>query len=76
MIKDKMKLTVLFVEDSKTSRESVKLILKDDVKKFYLASNGEEGFEFYLKYKPDIVLTDIEMPKMDGLSMAKKAKRD
>ncbi len=37
-----------------------------------IANNGEEGFELYKKRKPDIVLADISMPKIDGLEMCKK----
>ena len=32
-------------------------------------SNGEEGWEFCRKYKPELVLTDIRMPKMDGIQL-------
>ena len=37
-----------------------------------IANNGEEGFEIYKRRRPDIVLADISMPKMDGLEMCKK----
>lgn len=39
------------------------------------AENGEEGYEKILQLKPDLVLTDIRMPKMDGIAMVEKAKK-
>ncbi len=38
--------------------------------------NGEEGLELALKDKPDIILLDIIMPKMDGISMIKELRKD
>jgi DNA-binding response OmpR family regulator len=38
----------------------------------YEAKDGIEGYELYKKYHPDIILTDIKMPKLDGISLAKK----
>ncbi|MCD8493583.1 MAG: response regulator [Geovibrio sp.] len=38
----------------------------------YQASNGREGLEMFLEHKPDIIITDIRMPVMDGLSMAEQ----
>ena len=36
------------------------------------ASNGEEAFDMYNQYKPDIIITDIKMPRMDGIELIKK----
>lgn len=36
----------------------------------YCAENGREGLELFKEYHPDIVVTDINMPEMDGLDMA------
>ncbi len=68
----KIKSTVLFIDDSKTIRETFKSMVKDFIGDFYVAENGEEGFHLYLEHKPDIIITDIEMPVMDGLTMSKK----
>ena len=38
----------------------------------YDAKDGQEGYELYKKYHPDIILTDIKMPRLDGISLAKK----
>ena len=36
------------------------------------AKNGVEAYEYYLQYKPDIILTDLRMPLMDGIELIKK----
>jgi diguanylate cyclase (GGDEF)-like protein len=68
-------LTVLYVEDDTHTQEWMQLLLEDEVKELYQAYNGVEGLELYKKYAPDIILTDINMPQMDGMSMAKEIKK-
>lgn len=67
--------TLLYVEDDEQAQEQMKMMLEDDVKEFYQAFDGEEGLALYKKVNPDIVLTDINMPFLDGLSMSKKIKK-
>lgn len=67
-------LTLLYVEDDKTTQEYIKMILEDECKELYIASDGVKGLEIYKKMKPDIVITDINMPNMDGLAMIKALK--
>lgn len=62
-------LTVLYVEDEDHIREKISDTLKYYVKKIVQARNGQEGYEMYLKDKPDIILTDILMPIMNGIEM-------
>ncbi|ACZ12935.1 response regulator transcription factor [Sulfurospirillum deleyianum] len=69
------KLTVLCVEDEEYLREALQKALSDEFAKFILARDGEDGLKKFKKYKPDIVITDIMMPIMDGLSMAKEIKQ-
>ena len=40
------------------------------------AITGEEGLKLALKNKPDLILLDIVMPKMDGIAMLKKLRKD
>ena len=68
-------LDVLYVEDDFQIRESVGLYLKKFFHSVQSACDGSEGLGFYKKGKFDIVITDIEMPKMTGLEMSSKIKK-
>jgi len=62
---------ILFVEDDDMQRNELFTFLKRRVQKVYTASNGEEGYEKYKSIKPDIIITDLRMPRMDGLELVK-----
>ncbi len=64
--------TILCVEDNEDALKYIKLMLEDDVKEFYMATNGKDGLKMYEEKMPDIILTDINMPEMDGLTMIKR----
>jgi len=68
------KLTVLFVEDEEDLRNALESAIGDEFAKFIVARDGDDGLKKFKKYKPDIVITDIMMPVMDGLAMAKEIK--
>lgn len=70
------KLHILFVDDEKLIREIFSDMLQDTVGNVSLASNGQEGLEFYLNsLRPiDIVISDQTMPIMQGLDMLEKIK--
>ena len=65
------KLTILYVEDEEDIKEQFSRFLKRRVKTLYTASNGKEGLALFKKHTPDIIITDIQMPKMSDLAMAK-----
>jgi DNA-binding response OmpR family regulator len=67
-------LRVLFVEDEQKLSQLLKNAIGDNFFQFVQAYDGQEGLAMYEKIKPDIVITDINMPKMSGLTMAKKIK--
>jgi len=62
-------ISVLYVEDEAEIRDVLAKILKRRIGTVYTASNGFEGVEKFRELNPDIVITDINMPKMDGLKM-------
>lgn len=65
-------ITLLYVEDDEMTIEEISFFLKRYVKKFIIAKNGEEGLSLFKEHNPDMVITDIQMPIMNGLEMAKK----
>ena len=66
---------ILYVEDNKEISEEIEFFLKPLVKNLYIAYNGKEGVEFFEKYKPDIVITDIQMPVSNGIDMIKSIRQ-
>lgn len=69
-------LTVLFVEDEYDAREMGAAMFGLLFAKVYQAKNGEEGLALYREKKPDIIITDIHMPVMDGLAMIKEIRKE
>ncbi len=66
------KSTILLAEDEENVRDSFKKVLLLYVKDVYTASDGEEAFKLYNQQNPDIIITDIKMPKLNGLEFIKK----
>jgi len=69
------KLTVLIVEDN----EDFRCYLKDNLKAFYRiveASDGKEGWQKALSAHPQVIVSDISMPFMDGIQLSQKLKSD
>ena len=64
-------IKILLAEDEKSLAELMKSAIGDFCESFTVVNNGEDGLKVYKKIKPDIVITDIMMPKMDGLDMSR-----
>jgi len=68
--------SVLFVEDDVITRTEIAGMLEVLFAKVYIASNGEEALYIYEDESPDIILSDIKMPKIDGISFIRKVRND
>ena len=71
----KNKKTILVVEDNFELRSYVKNQLEKEYN-IKEAENGKQGFELAIKYIPDLIITDVMMPIMDGLELCKLIKND
>ncbi len=68
-------VSILYVEDEQAIREGYGRALHRISNRIYTAQNGKEGLELYKKYRPDIVISDIKMPIMNGIEMLKIIKK-
>jgi diguanylate cyclase (GGDEF)-like protein/PAS domain S-box-containing protein len=62
-------MALLYVEDDDIAREYLALYLNRRLGMVHVAKDGKEGLELFRKHRPQIVLSDIRMPEMDGLEM-------
>ncbi len=69
MVKEKVLLKVLLVEDDEMARRSLKRVIDKEGYETIIASDGEEGLNLFRSEKPAIVLTDIRMPRIDGMEV-------
>jgi two-component sensor histidine kinase len=71
----KHQISVLFVEDNESIRNLYIKWLEKRVMKVYHASNGQEGMELFVEHQPDLLISDISMPIVNGLDMIRKIKQ-
>jgi len=65
-------LKVLYVEDEDIARLSIATFLKRLVGEIMTAENGSIGLQRYIEHRPAVVITDLEMPVMNGLEMIRR----
>lgn len=70
------KHTILIVDDNKELTTFLKLSLQDHFKKVLTASDGLEAIKLTKSHLPDIIVSDVMMPKMDGYDMCRNIKED
>jgi CheY-like chemotaxis protein len=63
--------SILYAEDNDALREKAGKLLSKVFSKVCKASNGEEAIELFKNHTPPIVITDINMPKLDGMELSK-----
>jgi DNA-binding response OmpR family regulator len=69
-------LTLLYIEDEPLTRDNAVEYLSRHCQRVYAASDGVEGLALYHAHHPDIIITDIQMPRLDGLSFATKIRQE
>ncbi len=67
-------ISVLYVEDEPLTREVFVRVLKRKVTTLYQAENGEEGLDLFKRHRPDVVVSDVRMPVLDGIEMSRRIK--
>src|SRR5512139_232988 len=66
---------VLIVDDSKTTTEIIQVYLMGAGYDFSIATNGAEALETVVRTKPDLVISDVTMPEMNGIELCQRVKR-
>lgn len=64
--------TVLIIDDDNVYRENLRNLFKRYFEEVFEADNGTTAFQSYQENAPDIIITDISMPQLDGMSLIKK----
>lgn len=65
-------LKLLYIEDEELIRVMMVRFLERFLTSVRSAENGKIGWEIFLEYQPDVVITDIKMPQLDGIELTKK----
>jgi two-component system cell cycle response regulator DivK len=68
--------TILYVEDNEMNRKIVRDLLKRTTYKLVEAHDGEAGVAKALEIRPDLILMDIQLPKMSGLDATRKLRAE
>ncbi|MCQ8784076.1 response regulator [Mangrovibrevibacter kandeliae] len=71
-----MSKTILTVDDSRTMREMLKRALHDAGFNVIQAEDGVHGIEVLQGCEPDVIITDVNMPRMDGLTFIEEIRKD
>jgi len=67
---------ILVVDDEQNAREALRTLLSEDGYDVQEAADGEEGLKKLADFHPDAVLCDVRMPRLDGISLLRKAKEE
>lgn len=65
-------LSIIYAEDEELTRENLYELLELICVDIRIAKNGQEAYELYTQRSTDIIIADIEMPLLDGLTLSKK----
>ena len=68
-------IKILYVEDDEIARENGVEYLQNFFEQIYEAKDAITALQLYEKYQPDIIITDIQMPKLNGLEFVKRIRQ-
>jgi len=68
--------TILYVEDNEMNRKIVRALLRNTAYQLVEAHDGEAGVAKALEVKPDLILMDVQLPKMSGIDATKKIRAE
>jgi two-component system, chemotaxis family, chemotaxis protein CheY len=71
-----MSMTILTVDDSRTMRDMLKVALMEAGYRVIQAVDGQHGLEVLEQETPQVIITDINMPKLDGFGFIENVRRD
>lgn len=69
-------LTILYVEDEETIIEKYAYFLEECCQTLHLARDGEEAYGLYKEHKPQLIVMDLQIPKLNGMGLAKKIREE
>ena len=67
--------TILFVDDSASIRALVKMILEEDDYTVLMSEDGQDAMKFFDGQTIDLVITDLHMPRMNGIELIKEVRK-
>ncbi len=70
------KKKILVVEDEFGLQETFRDVFRMEGYDVRVAVDGEEGYQAYVQFRPDLVFTDVVMPKMSGIELVRKIRQD
>ena len=68
--------SLLYVEDNTQTRNNMSEYLESFFEVVYVTSNRKDALDLYKEYRPNVLLLDINLPILDGLTLAKKIRKD
>jgi two-component system cell cycle response regulator DivK len=68
--------SILHIEDNPSNRKAVRHILRETGYELIEAANGEEGIDRALENAPDLILLDIQLPKISGYDVARRLRAE
>jgi CheY-like chemotaxis protein len=66
---------ILVIDDDPVTREGVAEVLREEGYEVAVAANGHEGVEQFTTFHPDLVITDLQMPRLNGLGVIAHVQR-